>query len=86
MAKKPEIGCGAVLLSTIPSKHGRRNNQAEFEIGVYSSQCLEKCRISNIADLTTEAQAWNQCTHRDQTTNSHKTNMKLNYTVMRTWY
>ena len=65
-----------------------RSDQAEIEIGMFSRRCLSKRRIGNLADLATEAQAWNQRINRDHVTiewkfTRKKARRKLNYTITR---
>jgi hypothetical protein len=65
-----------------------RSDQAEIEIGMFSRRCLGKRRIGNLADLATEAQAWNQRINRDHFTiewkfTRKKARRKLNYTITR---
>ena len=69
-------------------KHGSWLNQAEIEIGIFNRQCLGKRRISNIEDLTQQANAWNQRINQNQTTidwkfTRKKARIKLQYNITR---
>lgn len=41
-------------------KHASWLDQAEIEIGIYSRQCLGKCRIGDIDELRKKTNAWNK--------------------------
>jgi hypothetical protein len=47
-------------------KHGSWLNQAEIEIGIFSSQCLGKRRIPDLETLGRETKAWNRRMNRDR--------------------
>ena len=69
-------------------KHGSWLNQAEIEIGIFNRQCLGKRRISNIEELTQQANAWNQRINQNQTTidwkfTRKKARIKLQYNITR---
>jgi hypothetical protein len=69
-------------------KHGSWLNQAEIEIGLFSRQCLGKCRIGNIATLRRQAKAWNHRSNRARIKIQWKftrklARLKLNYSIKR---
>lgn len=49
-------------------KHGSWLDQAEIEIGIYAQQCLGRRRISSIAELRVETQAWRRRANRNKLT------------------
>ena len=65
-------------------KHGSWLNQAEIEIRLSARQCLGKRRIPNLAQLQSEARAWNRRVIRNKVTISWrfsriKARQKFNY-------
>lgn len=74
-------------------KHGSWLSQAEIEVGLFSSQCLGKRRVSDLATLCHEVRAWGQRLNRDDVTIQwnffrQKARKKVHYSITRTryWY
>ncbi len=47
-------------------KHGSWLNQAEIEISLFARQCLGARRIPSLAELKSEARAWNRTVNREK--------------------
>jgi len=66
-------------------KHASWLNQAEIEIGIYSSQCIGKDRISSLSVLKQRTNAWNMRANKDKMKidwkfTTQKARKKFNYT------